>query len=81
MEELLWMIVIWSNRMKYFEFGKENQKTMVLLHGGGACYREVMAKLKESGYVSDNVMKSKWHIRETSIQLQKPQRWVNTSVL
>lgn len=25
--------------MKYFEFGKENEKLMVLLHGGGVCYR------------------------------------------
>ena len=24
--------------MKYFEFGKENEKLMVLLHGGGICY-------------------------------------------
>lgn len=24
--------------MKYFEFGKENEKLMVLLHGGGVCY-------------------------------------------
>lgn len=25
--------------MKYFEFGQENEKLMVLLHGGGVCYR------------------------------------------
>ena len=36
--------------MKYFEFGKENEKLMVLLHGGGVCYKgavpaaEVLAK-------------------------------------
>lgn len=28
--------------MKYFEFGQENEKLMVLLHGGGVCYRGVM---------------------------------------
>ena len=25
--------------MKYFEFGQQNEKLMVLLHGGGICYR------------------------------------------
>lgn len=36
--------------MKYFEFGKENREIMVILHGGGVCYRgsiptaEVLAK-------------------------------------
>lgn len=25
--------------MKYFEFGQEHPELMVLLHGGGACYR------------------------------------------
>lgn len=25
--------------MKYFEYGRENSETMVLLHGGGVCYR------------------------------------------
>lgn len=27
--------------MKYFEFGKENDTLMVMLHGGGVCYRGV----------------------------------------
>lgn len=36
--------------MKYIEFGKENEKLMVVMHGGGVCYRgaipvaEVLAK-------------------------------------
>ncbi len=25
--------------MKYFEFGQEHPELMVLLHGGGGCYR------------------------------------------
>lgn len=28
--------------MKYFEFGQENEILMVLLHGGGVCYRGVL---------------------------------------
>lgn len=28
--------------MKYFEFGQGNEKLMVLLHGGGVCYRGVI---------------------------------------
>ena len=25
--------------MKYFEFGKDHRELMVMLHGGGVCYR------------------------------------------
>lgn len=25
--------------MRYFEFGQEHQELMVMLHGGGVCYR------------------------------------------
>lgn len=25
--------------MKYFELGQQNEKLMVLLHGGGVCYK------------------------------------------
>lgn len=25
--------------MKYFEFGQQNKKLMVMLHGGGVCYK------------------------------------------
>ena len=28
--------------MKYFEFGKENEELMVLLHGGGTSYLGVL---------------------------------------
>lgn len=28
--------------MKYFEFGQQNETLMVLLHGGGVCYRGVL---------------------------------------
>lgn len=28
--------------MKYFEFGLQNETLMVLLHGGGVCYRGVL---------------------------------------
>ena len=28
--------------MKYFEFGQQNEKLMVLLHGGGICYRSAL---------------------------------------
>ena len=28
--------------MKYFEFGQQNEKLMVMLHGGGVCYNGVM---------------------------------------
>ena len=52
--------------MKYFEFGQQNETLMVLLHGGGVCYRGVLpvaerlfvpgchlAKLEESGCLPD----------------------------
>ena len=28
--------------MKYFEFGREHSELMVMLHGGGVCYRGIM---------------------------------------
>ena len=30
--------------MKYFEFGRENEELMVLLHGGGTSYLSVLPK-------------------------------------
>ena len=33
--------------MKYFEFGKENEKLMVLLHGGGTSYLGVLPTAKK----------------------------------
>ena len=33
--------------MKYFEFGKENEELMVLLHGGGTCYLGVLPTAKK----------------------------------
>ena len=33
--------------MKYFEFGKENEELMVLLHGGGTSYLGVLPTAKK----------------------------------
>ena len=33
--------------MKYFEFGRENPKVMVMLHGGGVSYRGMLSAAKE----------------------------------
>ena len=35
--------------MKYFEFGKENEELMVLLHGGGTSYLGVLPTAKKIG--------------------------------
>ena len=40
--------------MKYFEFGKENEELMVLLHGGGTSYLGVLPtaeKIAEKDHV------------------------------
>lgn len=33
--------------MKYFEFGQENRELMVILHGGGVCYRGALPVAEE----------------------------------
>lgn len=33
--------------MKYFEFGRENPELMVMLHGGGICYRGAIPVAQE----------------------------------
>lgn len=33
--------------MKYFEFGRENPELMVMLHGGGICYRGAIPVVHE----------------------------------
>lgn len=40
--------------MKFFEFGKENRELMVLLHGGGVCYRAALPTAK--------VLSRKYHV-------------------
>ena len=37
--------------MKYFEFGRENPKVMVMLHGGGVSYRGMLSAAKEMAKV------------------------------
>ena len=33
--------------MKYFEFGQEHPELMVMLHGGGICYRAALPVAEE----------------------------------
>lgn len=33
--------------MKYFEFGREHPELMVILHGGGVCYRGALPVAEE----------------------------------
>lgn len=37
--------------MKYFEFGKEHPELMVMLHGGGVCYRGALPVAEEMAKV------------------------------
>ena len=58
--------------MKYFEFGQENPELMVMLHGGGVCYRgalpvaEEMAKTYHVVLV-DKVAEETQELREAAV--------------
>ena len=46
--------------MKYFEFGQEHSELMVLLHGGGICYRGALptAETLAKYYQTDETLSS-----------------------
>lgn len=67
--------------MKYFEFGKENEKLMVLLHGGGVCYlgaepaAKVLAKDFHVVLVAYDGFTPQNRIRSLYLLWMKPSDW------
>ena len=44
--------------MKYFEFGQEHPELMVMLHGGGVCYRGALPVAEEMAKTYHVVLRS-----------------------
>ena len=53
--------------MKYFEFGQEPPELMVMLHGGGICYRGALPVAEE--------MAKTYHVVLVAYSLQKEKRY------